>query len=269
MAMGNEPRPLFVISDAHLGAGAPDAEAIKSQRLAAFWRQVATTGGDLVILGDLFDFWFEYRNAIPRFHFDHLVALRDLVQGGARVYYVAGNHDFWAGPFLRDELGVVYCEDELLLEHTGRKLRFAHGDGWPPGERGYRFMKRVFRNRAAIGLFRLLSPDIGFPLARWFSNRSRGTHHLPPRTLEIYARMARNRLASDCDVLFIGHLHECRHVVWPEGEWIITGDWMEHFSYAVVDASGLRLCRWQDNGPPVVVAAEVLKSSSSAPIANR
>lgn len=251
--MNVPPRPLYIVSDAHLGAGSDSAEALKSRRLRQFWQRVNERGGDLVILGDLFDFWFEFKNAIPRFHFEHLVALRDLVEAGRRVYYVAGNHDFWAGPFLRDELGVTYCEDELQLEHSGLRICLAHGDGWPPAERGYRLMKRVFRNRFAIALFRMISPDIGFPLARWLSRKSRGRHHLPQSTLDVYADLAHRRLSAGCDLLVIGHLHECRHMRWPEGEWIISGDWMEHFSYAVVDQDGARLYRWQDEGADTLV----------------
>ena len=251
--MNLAPRPLYIVSDAHLGAGSDADERLKSSRLRGFFKRVTDQGADLVILGDLFDFWFEYKNAIPRFHFDHLMALRDLVKAGRHVYYVAGNHDFWAGPFLQGELGVTYCEDELVLEHSGRRICLAHGDGWPPNERAYRFMKRVFRNRAAIALFRMISPDIGFPLARWLSHRSRGRHHLPQGTLDVYADLARRRLLAGVDLVVIGHLHECRHVRWPEGEWIIGGDWIKHFSYTVVDASGARLCLWRDEGADVRV----------------
>jgi len=154
---------------------------------------------------------------------------------------------------LRDELGVVYCPDELELDYHGRRLCFAHGDGWPPSEHGYRLMKRVFRNRTAIALFRLLSPDLGFPLARWVSGRSRGQHELPPAVLNAYAQIARRRLRAGLDLLAIGHLHTPRHVRWPEGEWLVTGDWFEHFSYAVVDDSGVQLRRWRDGASDEIV----------------
>jgi UDP-2,3-diacylglucosamine hydrolase len=265
--MSPSARPLYIVSDAHLGAGSDADEELKSRRLRSFWQRVSEQGADLVILGDLFDFWFEYKNAIPRFHFEHLMALRDLVEAGRNVYYVAGNHDFWAGPFLQEELGVIYCEDELVLEHAGRRIRLAHGDGWPPAERGYRLMKRVFRNRAAIALFRLISPDIGFPLARWLAHRSRGRHHLPQSTLDVYAELARRRLQAGCDLLVIGHLHECRHLRWPEGEWIIAGDWMKHFSYAVLDVNGVRLYRWQDEGADLLVdPIDLSPAGSQAPV---
>jgi UDP-2,3-diacylglucosamine hydrolase len=246
--MADDLRPIYVISDAHLDVVSTDAERVKSERLLAFWRLVEDRQADLVILGDLFDFWFEFKNAIPRYHFEHLMALRRLIEAGRKVWYVAGNHDFWAGPFLRDRLGIEYCADELELNYSGRRLCFAHGDGWMPGEHGYRLMKRVFRNRLSIAMFRLISPDIGFPLARWVSGQSRQRRTLPPRVIDTYTRIAQQRLSWGIDALFTGHLHTPLHCRWPEGEWICTGDWIEHFTYVVIDGLDSRLMRWQDGG---------------------
>lgn len=241
-------RPIYVISDAHLDVVNTESERVKSDRLLAFWQMVEERGGDLVILGDLFDFWFEYKNAIPRHHFEHLMSLRRLTEAGRRVWYVAGNHDFWAGPFLRDQLGIKYCADELELSYAERRLCFAHGDGWMPGERGYRLMKRVFRNRLSIALFRLISPDVGFPLARWVSGESRKRRSLPHRVIDTYSRIAHERLTRDVDALFTGHLHTPLHCRWPDGEWICTGDWIEHFTYVVIDGRESMLICWNDGG---------------------
>jgi UDP-2,3-diacylglucosamine hydrolase len=255
--MDDKLRPIYVVSDAHLDVAGSTAERVKSDRLLAFWQFVERQGGDLVILGDLFDFWFEYRNAIPRFHFQHLMALRRLTEAGRRVWYVAGNHDFWAGPFLRDQIGIKYFEDELQFDYSGRRLCFAHGDGWMPGERGYRLMKRVFRNRLSIALFRLISPDLGFPLARWVSGRSRQRRSLPRRVIDTYTHIAYGRIRQGTNALFTGHLHTPIHRRWPEGEWVCTGDWIEHYTYAVIDAHETRLMRWSDDGAHTRIEAEV------------
>ena len=241
-------RPIYIVSDAHLGAGDASAEQIKSDRLMRFWELVERQDGDLVILGDLFDFWFEYKNAIPRFHFEHLMAIRRLVELGRKVWYVAGNHDFWAGPFLQDELGVTYCPDELQISAHGKTIGLAHGDGWRSSERAYRMMKRVFRNRVSIALFRLISPDIGFPLARWVSGKSRERSYLPDHVIDSYRTICRGRLSEELDVLIIGHLHTALHTRFPDGEWLITGDWTHHYTYAVVDHEGVRLMQWRDDG---------------------
>jgi UDP-2,3-diacylglucosamine hydrolase len=255
-------RPICVVSDAHLGASDPESERLKSRRLLAFWKYVEEQEADLVVLGDLFDFWFEYRHAVPRAHFEHLTALRHLVEAGRRVWYVAGNHDFWIGPFLRDELGVAFHPDELKVTRHGRAVLFAHGDGWLPGEHGYRLMKRVLRNRTAIWMFRMVSPDLGFPLARWVSRRSRGRHALDSGKFADYARVAYGRLGAGIDLLITAHLHECRHLHWPGGDWLLTGDWIRHFSFAMVDANEPRLLRWRDDGAHV--AEQAIKAAEPA-----
>lgn len=267
--MNSVARPLYVISDAHLGAGDPRAERTKSDRLLRFWEMVEHQDGDLVILGDLFDFWFEYKNAIPRFHFEHLMAIRRLVEQGRKVWYVAGNHDFWAGPFLQEELGVTYCPDELQITVHGKTIGLAHGDGWPPAERGYRLMKRVFRNRVAIALFRLIPPDIGFPLARWVSGKSRERSYLPDHVIETYRKICEQRLTGGLDVLIIGHLHAAIHTRTAVGEWLSLGDWIQHFTYGLVDRDGVRLMQWRDDGDHVLIEPKIATELHLEPQAPR
>ncbi len=258
-------RPLLFVSDAHLGAGSDEQERVKSQRLHAFWDYVDSEGADLVIVGDLFDFWFEYRNAVPRDHWTHLWALRRLADHGRRIWYVAGNHDFWAGRFFKEELGLSFHPDELAINQAERTVTFTHGDGWLPREHGYRLMKRVFRNPTAIAAFRLISPDIGFPLARWVAGRSRGRHTLDLQALATYTAIARQRLQSDCDVLVTGHLHEVGHYHWPEGDWLLCGDWMEHFSFGRLEGGVARLYSWRDDGVHAAVPIDEPAAGSTAP----
>lgn len=254
-------KPLFVISDAHLGSDSEDQERIKSDRLHKFWRYVEAQQGDLVILGDLFDFWFEYRYAIPRQHFDHITALKRLIDSGSRVWYVAGNHDFWAGPFMEEQLGITFCPDELELSCCGRPVVFAHSDGWQPSEHAYRMLKRLLRSRWAIALFRLISPDIGYPVARFVSGSSRGKHHVDAGIISAYAPIVRRRLKDGASSLITAHLHTMVHMVWPEGEWLVTGDWIFHFSFARIDEDGAKLLQWNDHGDPMPASAQTVVST--------
>ena len=240
--------PLFFVSDAHLGAGTPVEERHKSENLHAFWDFVRQSGGDLVIVGDLFDFWFEFRHAIPIAHFDHIAALKQLVEAGRKVHYVAGNHDFWAGPFFRSALGMAFYPDECTLRLGTTRVVFAHGDGWLPGDRGYRMMRRVLRNRAAIRLFQWVSPDIGFPLARRVSSLSRGRHSPQPEALGAYEQVARRRLNSDIDILITAHLHQAQHTRYPHGEWLVCGDWIRLFTFGVIENERPSLYSWKASG---------------------
>jgi UDP-2,3-diacylglucosamine hydrolase len=260
--------PLFFVSDAHLGAGTSEEEKTKSEKLHAFWDYVLKSGGDLVVVGDLFDFWFEFRHAIPSAHFDHLAALRQLVESGRKVTYVAGNHDFWAGRFFQDQLGIAFHPDEYAVNLDGKQVVFAHGDGWLPSEHGYRFMRRVLRHPFTIRVGQMISPDIGYPFARWLSGRSRGKHRLDSQNFAAYGSVARIRLIQSADVLVTGHLHEVRHLRWPDGDWLITGDWIQHFTFGVIENGVPRLMRWDATGnhrlvEPEVVADPLVVSSAN------
>ena len=158
----------------------------------------------------------------------------------------------------------TYCPDELELLLNGRRVVLAHGDGWQPTEHAYRMMKRVFRSRWAMALFRLLSPDLGFPLANLVSGTSRGRHDLRPEVLTTYAGIARQRLATGTDLLVTAHLHAMVHRIWPEGEWLVTGDWVHHFSYAMIDDQGAKLLQWNENGVPQLFTPDRISTHAKA-----
>ena len=246
--MSGNHAPLFFISDAHLGADVADLEKTKSARLHAFWDHVGSRRGRLVVVGDLFDFWFEFRHAVPSVHLDQLEALRRLVREGCEVHYVAGNHDFWAGRYLREEIGVQFHAEECTLQAGGARAVFRHGDGWLPQERAYRLMRAILRNPVSIRVFQMLSPDLGFPLARRVSSLGKERHLLTERALTDNARVARKRLSEGADILVTAHLHEPLHFVWPEGQWLVAGDWMRHFSFGEISSDGPALYLWSDHG---------------------
>ncbi len=142
---------LYIFSDAHLGAGPPETDRHKLDRIAQLFALVRADGDRLVILGDLFDFWFEYKHAIPKGHTQALFMLKELTQAGVHVDYVSGNHDFWMGDFFQRELGLTVHRDRLELTYAGRRLLLMHGDGLAPADRGYRVLKWVFRHLFASG----------------------------------------------------------------------------------------------------------------------
>jgi UDP-2,3-diacylglucosamine hydrolase len=157
--------PCYVFSDAHLGVGSPWDGGERA--LLAFLR--AITSGSLVINGDLFDFWFEWRTVIPRSSFRVLAALADLRDRGTRVLWIAGNHDCWGGDILRDDVGVDYHVGPWEGTLGGWRARIEHGDGLRDREdRRYRALRRIIRNPAAVRAYRLLPAD----LATWLATRS-------------------------------------------------------------------------------------------------
>ena len=225
---------LYIFSDAHLGANDSDKEQQKVSKIVELFGKVQADGDRLIILGDLFDFWFEYKHAIPKDHHRVLFLLQGLLDRGVTIDYVSGNHDFWMGGFFEKEMGMNVHRDAVDIEYDGKRLHLIHGDGLAKRDRGYRILKRILRNRFNIWLYRKLPPDWAIPLAKAVSGSSRKytstrkDHTFAPD----YAAYARRKLVEGYDVVAIGHLHIPVYTEHDEGVYINTGDFINHFSYA-------------------------------------
>ena len=164
---------LYIFSDVHLGADDDDTEAAKLAKIGLLFERVKADGDRLIVLGDLFDFWFEYKHAIPKEHHRVLFMMTELIERGIKIDYVSGNHDFWLGDFFSTQMQISLHRDFLDLDYDGRRLHLIHGDGLARADRGYRFLKRILRNPLNIWLYRKLPPDWAIPLARKVSGSSR------------------------------------------------------------------------------------------------
>jgi UDP-2,3-diacylglucosamine hydrolase len=226
-------RPFLIVSDTHLGA-VPEAT---ERAFRQFLEKEASAASGLLINGDLFDFWFEYRTVIPRKHFRVLAALASLVESGVPVWYVGGNHDAWGGAFLREDVGMTLLDGPVTMDLAGRRTLIAHGDGVGAGDLGYKALKRLIRNRATVGAFRLIHPDMGSWIANRVSTTEDKADHtdttglsraIPIRT------WAREQLVQDpsLDLVVAGHSHlpEVEEVA-PGRFYANSGDWVRHSSY--------------------------------------
>ncbi|MBI4551411.1 MAG: UDP-2,3-diacylglucosamine diphosphatase [Candidatus Latescibacteria bacterium] len=234
--------PIYFISDAHLGAGSFDVEQEKTRRLLAFLRELRGATPLLYIVGDLFDFWFEYRSVILRQHYRVLYELTRLIEQGTRVVYMSGNHDFWLGSFLREQVGVEAVYGALETEHHGKRLFICHGDGLVAKDQGYRLMRRILHNPVNIWLYQLLHPDLGVALARVVSHLSRN-HTLPEgwHPDREYRELALAKLHEGFDGVIFGHSH-CPDYQTVDGKvYINLGDWVTHFSYGLLHEGRLSL----------------------------
>jgi len=239
------PDTAFFLSDAHLGAESKEREAARESHLHAFLASLPGRAGSLTIVGDLFDFWFEYGTTIPRRHFPTLCALGRVRAAGIPITYLGGNHDHWLGSFLSDELGITIHDGPLTLEAQGRKLWIHHGDGLIGGDLGYKVLKKVLRNRVCIGLYRAIHPDLGIPFASWVSRKSRHSRDLRKLDGDLLVReIARPRFAEGHDAVMIGHFHHAFEHHEGGRDFYVLGDWIERFTYAVLEGGQLRLERW-------------------------
>ncbi len=223
---------LYIFSDAHLGSFDVSAEEIKKEKIDKLLAIVKSDGDRLVILGDLFEFWFEYKNAMPKEHFDILSKLYQLKQQGVIIDYVSGNHDFWMDDFFEKQMGINVYLDSFELQYENQKIYFTHGDGLAKGDRGYRLLKRILRNRLNIWLYRKLPPDWAIPLAKSVAGGSR--NHTSGRCdtfSKDYEDYAKAKLADGYDIVAIGHLHKPLRIESENGIYVNSGDFINHFSY--------------------------------------
>lgn len=233
------------LSDAHLGAESPEREAAREARLLDFLTQLPGRAAELYVVGDLFDFWFEYRTAIPRRHFPTLAMLRRLREAGVAITYLAGNHDFWLGRFLAEELGVRTVADSVTVEAQGRRIWVHHGDGLVGGDLGYRMLKSVLRHPASVALYQCLHPDLGIPLAHvvsGWSRRSRGHGPLQPERL--WREIAEPRFRDGYDAVLVGHFHRAHEQREDGREFFVLGDWIDLFTYVELEDGRLTMKTW-------------------------
>ena len=253
------------LSDIHLDSGVREAE--KQERLLTLLRSLdPAEWSDIYLLGDIFDFWFEYRTVIVSAYFPFLHALATLREGGVRLHMVVGNHDFWVGPFLREHLGMIVHDDGADIDLDGQRVHLFHGDGVNPTDRGYLFLKWFIRRPLNQWLLRQVHPDWVFAVGRLLSAFSRkrkedlrtGGDPEERRWMHAYAAAQFNR---DVSAVVCGHCHIPEVVRVQQNGRVYTyvncGDWHEHFSYAVWDGAAFSLHRAGD-GAAVFPARDAL-----------
>ncbi len=237
---------LYVFSDAHLGAGTADDYAYRLTKIKALFEKVRADGDRLIILGDLFDYWFEYKTAIPRGHIELIAELHDLRKRNIQIDYVCGNHDFWMLDFFPKELGVPIHRDAFESVYAGKRIHCFHGDGLSRSDTSYRILKQIFRNPLGIALYRLLPVDFATWLASGVSGESRRrSSQLPEADLNDYRGYAASKIASGSEIVLLAHLHqpirEEMTIAGKNGIYCNTGDFISHFSYVRIDNTTVEL----------------------------
>jgi UDP-2,3-diacylglucosamine hydrolase len=231
---------VFFVSDAHLTI--KDSPSESENRLLLLFDIVRRTGSHLYIVGDLFDFWFEYKYAIPAAYLEVISGLLELTRSGVEVSYIPGNHDFWMKDYLYRQAGVRLTGDSLEAYHFGRRMLITHGDGIDSRDKGYRMLKRIFRNRFCIWLYSQLPVNLAYRLAMTTSHASRRlTDGRDENYLDDYLEFARGKIGSGYDGVVMGHIHKPEISDLGKGVYVNSGDFFRHFSYVILDESGFQL----------------------------
>lgn len=231
---------VYFVSDAHLALDESHSE--REDKLIRFFEIVKSDGDHLYIVGDLFDFWFEYKYTIPAGYFGVLAGLHDLAISGVKIFYIPGNHDFWMRDFLNKQIGIELTGDRYETEHFGKKILITHGDGIRVDDKGYRFIKKIFRNRFCIWLYSQLPSNLAYRLAMGTSHASR--EYTTSRNMKDstdYIEFARRENENGFNAVVMGHVHEPEIEKAGSGEYVNCGDFFEHYSYVVLDKDGFQL----------------------------
>ncbi|MBD3315013.1 MAG: UDP-2,3-diacylglucosamine diphosphatase [Chitinivibrionales bacterium] len=259
--MASKKRTLaYFISDAHLGTRLTGFDQRETE-LPAFLRELTDTASHLFIVGDLFDFWIEYAHAVRPVFFPVLHELRLLVEHGVEVHYLAGNHDFALGSFLNQAIGIHLHPAHLDIELQGKKVHLYHGDGLLRRDVGYRLLRRILRNRFNQRLYKLLHPNIGVPLALFFSRSSR--HYMESSAQKIpldeYRGWARQRLDAGSDIVVLGHTHHPEISDYGGRRYCNTGEWIRRYTYACMENGEITLWRRIPGAAPMPIQFSATK----------
>ncbi len=238
-------KKIYFLSDFHLGA--PDhARSLEREKLVVrFLDEIKANASEIFIVGDMFDFWYEYRQVVPKGYVRLLGKLAELSDAGIQLHFFVGNHDMWMRDYFEKELNTpVYYEPKEFVRF-GKKILVGHGDGLGPGDHGYKRLKKVFRNPVCKWLFGILPPVMGVGLANYLSRRSRAQTGASEETflgedkewLIIYAKEVLQK--ENFDFFVFGHRHLPINYRLNDGSrYINLGDWIRYFTYAELNENG-------------------------------
>ena len=241
-------KKIYFASDFHLGA--PNFEAsLQREKLICNWLDmVKKDAEEIYLMGDLFDFWFEYKHVVPRGFTRFLGKIAELTDAGIPITIFKGNHDMWTFGYLEKELGVKVISDELIIESNGKKIFLHHGDGIGPGDNGYKWVRKFFRSGFAITLFGFLHPTIGAGFAKYLSKKSRINGGDKDKIYlgddkEFIVLYCKALLAkTHYDYFICGHRHLPLDIKLCENaRYINLGEWVNYYSYAVFNGTNVEL----------------------------
>ena len=241
-------KPVYFVSDVHLGAPSLslDFEEKRKRELLRFFSKVEETGSRMIIVGDLFDFWYEYKHVVPKKFFWIYAKLKEMTDRGIPIDYIAGNHDFYQGEFFTQSVGLIIHQDGFSEEIGGKKFLVIHGDGLALKDTGYRILKRILRNSFTQKMIRWVHPDVGFSMARAFSRKSREyTTSKDFGETDGMRQFAEKKLNEGYDYVIMGHNHVPKCERFAGGIYINLGDWLANFTYGVYDGNEVQLLKWE------------------------
>lgn len=245
-------KKIYFLSDFHLGAPDHASSLEREKKVVAFLDKVKADASTIFLVGDMFDFWFEYATVVPKGYVRLLGKLAELTDVGIDLHFFVGNHDMWMAGYFETELSIpVYHAPKCFLIQD-RSFFIGHGDGLGPGDEGYKRLKKIFRSPLCKWLFGTLHPSVGMGIANYMSRRSKEKTGLSDEIFlgedkEWLVRFCKDTLEKQhYDFFVFGHRHlPLDLLVGPISRYINLGDWIRTFTYASFDGSEMRLEAWK------------------------
>ena len=240
-------KKIYFISDFHLGVPDHERSLEREKKIVRWLNQISSDAAIIYLMGDVFDYWFEYKHAVPKGYVRLLGKLAELSDSGIEIHYFTGNHDMWVFTYFEEELGMTIHHEPIELSVDGKLLLIGHGDGLGPRDKGYKMLKLFFRSKLCQFLFGWIHPNIGIGLANFWSRRSRianrgkdEKNYGDDEWLLIYSK--EKLMQKHYDYFVFGHRHLPLNIQLNEkSQYINLGDWIVYFSYAVFENNELSL----------------------------
>ncbi len=246
-------KKIYFASDQHFGAPTPEKSFPREQKFVAWLDLIKKDAEVLFLLGDLFDFWFEYKTVVPKGFIRVLGKLAELRDSGIQIYFFVGNHDLWMYDYFERELNIPVYHTPQEFTFNNKLFLIGHGDGLGPGDKGYKRMKKVFTNPFSKWLFRWLHPDLGVRLAQYLSVKNKlisgaeDVKYLGEEN-EWLVQYSKMKLQSKrYDYFVFGHRHLPLEITLSEtAKYFNLGDWIHYFTYGIFDGATFELKKFTD-----------------------
>ena len=266
-----KPGKTYFASDFHLGVDGLHSSREREQKIVRWLEEIKGDADAIYLVGDVFDFWFEYQTVVPKGYVRLLGKLAELRDLGIAIYFFTGNHDMWMFRYFEEEFGIPIYRKPIVREIYGKTFFIGHGDGLGPGDHGYKFLKKVFANPVCQWLFERLHPNFGVALASYWSRKSRSVQPLGKKFygedkewLIIYSNQKLE--TTPADYFVFGHRHLPINHVLKNGtsRYINLGDWLFDYAYAVFDGQNMEL-QFFENDAGKVFGNQNLTNQPSEP----
>ena len=238
--------PIFFVSDNHFQKRNDEIEKSRRRKFYSLLDHIRESEGTLVIGGDFFDFWFDYRGYVPREYLDIFEKLKELKNSGVEIYYILGNHDYWDFGFFDRTFATQSFKKQFNFKCDNQKISIIHGDGVLSEDTGYRFFRKIIRSRLCSFLYKLLSPRIGYYIAKKISHADKPTEYYKDNEkikekLILYAKQK----WLETDILLIGHYHQIGIIDNDNKKLIFLGDWLNKFLVTKYDNGKWEQLNWE------------------------